>query len=70
VIENYQLSSSENSLDTANGVTGPSYNSITGMMEINVNDNDILGTYELFIYANLKLFPAVKVYSNKVTIKV
>ena len=39
-------------------------------MEIIVNDYTITGIYEFFIYANLKLFPEIKVYSNKVTITV
>jgi hypothetical protein len=70
VVENYQLSSSDTFLVPASGVNGPSFNSLTGMMEIIVNDFNVLGNYELYIYANLKLFPAVKVFSNKVTIKV
>jgi hypothetical protein len=70
VVENYQLSSSDSSLVVASGVSGPTLSALTGLMEITVNDYTVTGIYEFFIYASLKLFPDVKVYSNMVTIKV
>jgi hypothetical protein len=70
VVENYQLSSSDSSLVAVSGVSGPILNSLTGLMEITVNDYNVKGIYEFFIYSNLKLFPDVKVYSNKLTITV
>jgi hypothetical protein len=36
-------------------------------MEISIDDTSVLATYEMYIYASLRLFPEVEVYSNKVT---
>ena len=39
-------------------------------MQVSIDDTSVLATYEFFIYANLKLFPEVEVFSNKLTIVV
>ena len=38
------------------------------MMEVSIDDTTVLATYQFFIYANLRLFTEIEVYSNQVTL--
>ena len=40
------------------------------MMEVSIDDTTVLATYEFYIYANLRLFQQIEVYSNQITIVV
>jgi hypothetical protein len=70
VVTNYQLTTVNTGIVAPVGVTGPTLNAVTGLLEISVSDTSILASYQLYVYAELQNYANINVFSNRITISV